>query len=72
MSVATTVAKIMASIGPDLVAAMNSKSNAEMTEAIAKSLSPYVIAGAGENISDVVNKITRGTSLEDFVKNYKG
>ena len=69
---AATVAKIMASIGPDLVAAMNSKSNAEMTEAIAKSLSPYVIAGAGENISDVVNKITRGTSLEDFVKNYKG
>lgn len=69
---AATVAKIMTSIGPDLVAAMNAKSNAEMTEAIAKSLSPYVIAGAGENISDVVNKITRGTSLEDFVKNYKG
>lgn len=65
---AETVAKIMASIGPDLVAAMNAKTNAEMTKAIATSISPYALAGDNESVSDVVNKLLRGTSLEDIVK----
>lgn len=65
---AETVAKIMASIGPDLVAAMNTKTNAEMTTAIATSLAPYALAGDNESVSDVVNKLLRGTSLEDVVK----
>ena len=65
---AATVAKIMASIGPDLVAALTSKSNADMTVAIAHSLSPYALAKGEESVSDVVNKITRGTSLEEFIK----
>ena len=64
---AETVAKIMASIGPDLVAAMNSKANAQMTETIAKSLAPYALAGENESVSDVVTKLLRGTSLEDVV-----
>lgn len=65
---AETVAKIMASIGPDLVAAMNAKTNAEMTKVIATSISPYALAGDNESVSDVVNKLLRGTSLEDVVK----
>ena len=65
---AETVAKIMASIGPDLVAAMNAKTNAEMTKTIATSISPYALAGDNESVSDVVNKLLRGTSLEDVVK----
>lgn len=65
---ADTVASIMASIQPDLVAAMNAKSNALMTEAIAKSLSPYALAGNDESASDVVNKLLRGTSLEGVIE----
>jgi hypothetical protein len=56
----------MMSIGPDLVAAMNSKSNADMTVAISEALAPYALA-KGESVSDVVNKLLRGTSLEDVL-----
>ena len=55
---AETVNKIMSSISPSLVAAMNSKSNAEMTSAIAQSLAPYALA-SGESTADVVNKLLR-------------
>jgi major vault protein len=63
---ASTVSQIMMSIGPDLVAAMNSKSNADMTVAISEALAPYALA-KGESVSDVVNKLLRGTSLEDVL-----
>jgi hypothetical protein len=61
-----TVAYIMASIGPDLVAAMNSKSNADMTVAISQALAPYALA-KGESVAEVVNTLLRGTSLEDAI-----
>lgn len=63
---ANTISSIMMSIGPDLVAAMNSKSNADMTVAISEALAPYALA-KGESVSDVVNKLLRGTSLEDML-----
>ena len=65
---AETVAKIMASIAPGLIEAMNSKSNAETTAAIAQSLAPYALAGKDESVADVVNKLLRGTSLEQLVE----
>ena len=64
---AETVAKIMASIAPGLIEAMNSKSNNETTAAIAQALAPYALAGNGESVADVVNKLLRGTSLEQLV-----
>ena len=64
---AETVAKIMASISEDLVAAMSSKSNNDMTVAIAQAISPYALA-QGESVTDVVNGLLRGTKLEDVVK----
>lgn len=63
---AETIARIMESIGPDLVAAMNAKSNADMTVAISEAMAPYAIA-RNESVSDVVNKLLRGTSLEDAI-----
>jgi hypothetical protein len=45
---------------------MNSKSNADMTVAISEALAPYALA-KGESVSDVVNKLLRGTSLEDVL-----
>ena len=64
---AETIAKIMTAIQPELVAAMTTKANAEMTEAIAKSLSPYALANNDESASDVVNKLLRGLPLENVI-----
>lgn len=64
---ADTVAAIMASISEDLVAAMTSKSNNDMTVAIAQAIAPYALAGDDESVSDVVNKLLRGTSLEKLI-----
>ena len=63
---AETVAKIMASISEDLVAAMTSRSNEDMLAAVAKSIAPYSIA-SDESVADVVNKMLRGTSLEKLI-----
>ena len=63
---ADTIASIMKSISPDLVAAMNSKSNADMTVAISEAMAPYALA-KNESVAEVVNKLLRGTSLEDTV-----
>ena len=64
---AATVKTIMESISEDLVAAMSSKSNNDMTVAIAQALSPYALA-SGESVADVVNGLLRGTKLEDVIK----
>ena len=63
---AETVAAIMGSISEDLVAAMTSKSNNDMTVAIAQAISPYALAGDNESVSDVVNKLMRGLPLDNI------
>ena len=65
---AETVKKIMESVSPDLIAAMNSKSNAEMLSAVTKAMSPIAIAN-GESVADTTNKLLRGTSLESVIDN---
>jgi hypothetical protein len=64
---AETVAKIMSSISEDLVAALNSKSNADVLEAVSKSMSPLAIA-RGESVADTTNLLLRGTSLEGLLE----
>ena len=64
---AATVKEIISSIGPDLVAALNSRSNSDMLAAVTKAMSPYAIAN-DESIADVTNKLLRGTSLEGIIK----
>jgi len=66
---AATVERIFGAITPDLTTAMNSKANAELTAAIAESMSPYTIAGYGESVSEVTRKLLRGTTLEEVVGN---
>lgn len=63
---ADTVAQIMSSIGPDLVAALNAKANSDIMNTVAHAVGPYAIAG-DESIADTVNKLLRGTSLENIV-----
>ena len=62
------VKEIMESITPDLVAAMNSKSNADLTAAIMTNISPYALAGEDETVTDVTTRLVRGTPLEAAVK----
>jgi hypothetical protein len=65
---AETVAKIMESVSPDLIAAMNSTSNSELISALSTSVAPYAIA-QDESVSTVVNKLVRGLPVEDILKN---
>jgi major vault protein len=67
---AETVSNIMKSISPDLVAAMNAKSNVDIMESLGKAVSPYSIA-KGESIPDTINTLIRGTSFQDILKNLK-
>ena len=67
---AATVKEIMSSIQPDLVAAISASSQAELLKEGMSSMSPYAIAN-GESVADTVNKLLRGTSLEEII-NVKG
>ena len=64
---ADTVKSIMESISPDLVAALTTKANSEMLETVTASMSPYAIA-QGESVSEVTNRLLRGTSLEGLLE----
>lgn len=67
---AETVANIMKSVSPDLVAAMNSRSNVDIMESLGNAVSPYAIA-KGESIGETINTLLRGTSLQETIKNIK-
>ena len=63
---AATVKTIVESISEDLIAALSSKSNAEMLETVTEAMAPYAIAN-GESVADVTNKLLRGTGLDEIV-----
>ena len=60
---ADTVKEIMASVSPDLVAALSAKANADLLTEATKHMSPYAIA-RGASVADTVDVLMRGTSLE--------
>ncbi len=60
-------AEAMQSISPDLVAAISSASSSETLKAVAESLAPWALASGQESVTDVVNKLTKGTSLEGLI-----
>ena len=60
----------MSSIAPGLIEAMTSNSNADLTNGLVHAIAPYAIAGEDESISDVANKMLRGTPLEGIIKKY--
>ena len=63
---AETISKVMASITPDLVAALNSESNAQVLEAITQNMAPYAML-KGESVAEFTDKLLRGTTIEGFV-----
>ncbi len=66
---AETIKKIMESISPDLIAALESKANANMLETVSKSVAPYAIA-KGESTSEFVDRMLRGTTLEGVISQF--
>ena len=63
---AATVKSIIEAIGPDLVAALSTKANADMLLEASRNMSPYAIAN-GDSVADTVNTLLRGTSLEGIL-----
>lgn len=64
---AAAMVEVLNAVGPELAAAMTSNQNEAMVRAIASAVSPYAVAN-GESVADAVNKLLRGSSLEDIVK----
>lgn len=65
---AKTVSDIVGSISPDLIAALTSKANLSMLEAVSGAVAPYSMA-KGESIPETINTLLRGTSLEGILDN---
>lgn len=68
---ANTVKEIMASISPGLIAAISASTQAELLKEGMESISPYALAN-GESVADTVNKLLRGTSLENIINTKMG
>ena len=58
---------IIEAITPDLIAAITSASKHEALREICENIAPYALSSSGESVADVVNKLTRGTSLEGLI-----
>lgn len=66
---AETIKKIMNSIQPGLIEALTANGNAELFNGIAQGIAPYSI-GTGESASEFVNRLLRGTTLENVIESF--
>ena len=66
---AKTVANVMKSIQPDLVAAIQAQSDSKVFNSIATGIAPYAI-GNGESAAEFVDRLLRGTTLEGIVNKF--
>lgn len=66
---AKTVADVMKSIQPDLVAAIQAQSDSKVFNSIATGIAPYAI-GNGESAAEFVDRLLRGTTLEGIVNKF--
>lgn len=64
---AEAITTIFDSISPDLIAAMQNSSNAELLEELSRNMSPMAIA-KNESITDVVTRLLRGTALDGILE----
>ena len=67
-SEAEAIKKIMESIAPDLIAALQTQANAQLMTDTIGNMAPYALA-KGESAADFINTLLRGTTLENVVKN---
>lgn len=64
---ANAVNSIISGISPTLASALVDNSNKSILETLAAAVSPYAMADHNSSVADIVNKLTRGTSLEGLV-----
>ena len=57
---------ILEAVSPKLAAAMEERSNAELMTSLVESMSPYAMA-EGRPVEEYVNKLLRGTSMEEVI-----
>lgn len=67
---AATIASVMNSVSPDLIAALTANANKDMVNALTSAISPYAIAGGDESVADVTNKLLRGLPLEKALSKF--
>ena len=60
------IKKTFDSISPDLISAIQSASDNDMLRSVSENIAPWALA-SNESVSDVVNKLLRGTSLEGLI-----
>ena len=63
---AATVEKILKAIQPGLVEALQGQTTAALANGIGQAVAPYAIAN-GKDISEVVNTMLRGTTLDSVL-----
>ena len=61
------IKKVLESITPGLIEAINSSSRADMLKSVAESLAPYALADGNESVADVVDKLLRGTGMDGII-----
>ena len=64
---AEALVKILSAVGPELAAAMNDANNKDIISAMMNAVSPYAMA-RGEEVSETINRMVRGTSLEKVIE----
>lgn len=67
---AASMKTILEALGPDLAAALTTKSNQAVVEKIAEAIAPYSVAG-GQPVSRAVSELLRGTTLESIIDTLK-
>lgn len=67
---ADSMKTILEALGPDLAAALTTRSNQAVVEKIAESIAPYAVAG-GQPVSRAVSELLRGTTLESVIDTLK-
>lgn len=68
---AEALVKILGAVGPELAAAMNDANNKEIISVMMNAVSPYAMA-RGEEVSETINRMVRGTSLEKMIETMQG
>lgn len=62
------LSQLIATISPDLIAALGSKANSDLANTILSAVGPYAIAGPNESIADVTTKLLHDTRFENSLK----
>lgn len=62
---ANTIKEILGAIQPGLIEAISASSKAEILKTGIEAIGPYVLAEGKETIPDTINKLVRGTTLEN-------